>query len=32
MDQYLPATPRLAARKVHVHARHHNLQSQLVYA
>jgi hypothetical protein len=32
MDHDLTATPRLAARKVHVHALHNNLQSQLVHA
>lgn len=33
MDTNLTATqPRLAARKVHVHAIHHNLPSQLVHA
>ena len=33
MDNDLPATqPRLAARKVHVHALDHNIPSQLVHA
>lgn len=36
MDRNLTATPRLADRKVHVHAPllsvHYNLQSQLVHA
>ncbi len=32
MDRNLPATPRLAARKAHIHAVDYNLQSQLVHA
>lgn len=32
MNDNLPATPRLAARKVQVHALHHSLANQLVHA
>ena len=33
MDNNLPATqPRLAVRKVHIHAVYYNLPSQLVHA